>query len=78
MRINEKTNIWDVMDIFNRKWCIVTMKDGRKERLYVVDVDYETFSYDMIIYNYTGSDSYGIDDIPFNKIDEIVINGDYL
>lgn len=37
------------MDIFNRKWCIVTMKDGRKERLYVVDVDYETFGYDMII-----------------------------
>lgn len=33
------------MDIFNRKWCIVTMK----ERLYVVDVDYETFGYDMII-----------------------------
>ena len=32
----------------------------------------------MIIYNYTGSDSYGIDDIPFSKIDEIVINGDYL
>ncbi len=27
------------MDIFNRKWCIVTMKDGRKERLYVVDVE---------------------------------------
>lgn len=49
MRINEKTNIWDVMDVFNRKWCIVTMKDGRKERLYVVDVDYETFGYDMII-----------------------------
>lgn len=48
------------------------------ERLYVVDVDYETFGYDMIIYNYTGSDSYGIDDIPFSKIDEIVINGDYL
>lgn len=45
MRINEKTNIWDVMDVFNRKWCIVTMK----ERLYVVDVDYETFGYDMII-----------------------------
>ena len=66
MRINEKTNIWDVMDVFNRKWCIVTMKDGMKERLYVVD------------YNYTGSDSYGIDDIPFSKIDEIVINGDYL
>ena len=78
MRINEKTNIWNVMDIFNRKWCIVTMKDGRKERLYVVDVDYETFGYDMIIYNYTGSDSYDIDDIPFSKIDEIVINGDYL
>ena len=37
------------MDIFNRKWRIVTMKDGRKERLYVVDVDYETFGYDMII-----------------------------
>ena len=74
MRINEKTNIWDVMDVFNRKWCIVTMK----ERLYVVDVDYETFGYDMIIYNYTGSDSYDIDDIPFSKIDEIVINGDYL
>ena len=33
---------------------------------------------DMIIYNYTGSDSYGIDDIPFSKIDEIVIDGDYL
>ena len=78
MRINEKTNIWDVMDIFNRKWSIVNMKDGRKERLYVVDVDYETFGYDMIIYNYTGSDSYDIDDIPFSKIDEIVINGDYL
>lgn len=48
MRINEKTNIWDVMDVFNRKWCIVTMKDGRKERLYVVDVDYETFGYDNL------------------------------
>ena len=49
MRINGKTNIWDVMDVFNRKLCIVTMKDGRKERFYVVDVDYETFGYDMII-----------------------------
>ena len=74
MRLNDKTDIWDVMDVFNRKWRMVTMK----ERLYIVDVDYETFGYDMIIYNYTGSDSYGIDDIPFSKIDEIVINGDYL
>nr|WP_276535476.1 hypothetical protein [Ligilactobacillus apodemi] len=59
------------MDAFNCKWCIVTLKNGKKVKLYIVDVDYETFGYDMIIYNYTGSNSYGVDDIPFSKIESI-------
>ncbi|MEY8662752.1 hypothetical protein AALT52_07615 [Ligilactobacillus faecis] len=71
MKIKKETNLWDVMDAFNRKWCIVTLKNGKKVKLYIVDVDYETFGYDMIIYNYTGSNSYGVDDIPFSKIESI-------
>lgn len=71
MKIDKKADIWDVMDVFYHKWCIVTMKNGDKKKLYIVDVDYETWGYDMIIYNHTGSKSYGDDDIPFSKIDFI-------
>ena len=41
MKISKDTNLWDVMDAFNWKWCIVTLKSGKKIKLYVVDVDYE-------------------------------------
>ena len=70
MKISKDTNLWDVMDAFNWKWCIVTLKSGKKIKLYVVDVDYESFGYDIIIYNYTGSNSYG-NYIAFSDIDEI-------
>ena len=46
------------------------MKDGRVLNLYIVDVDYEAFGYNIIVYNYTGSKSYG-NDISFSDIDEI-------
>ena len=39
MKISKDTNLWDVMDAFNWKWCIVTLKSGKKIKLYVVDVD---------------------------------------
>lgn len=75
MKINKDTNLWDVMDAFNWKWCIVTLKNGKKIKLYVVDVDYESFGYDIIIYNYTGSNSYG-NYIAFSDIDSIELDKD--
>lgn len=71
MKIDKNTTVRDVMEVFYHRWAIVTMKNGNKEKLYIVDVDYETWGYDMIIYNHTGSNSYGTDDIPFSKIDSI-------
>ena len=35
-----------------------------------MDVDHEAFGYNIIVYNYTGSKSYG-NDISFSDIDEI-------
>ncbi|EGL98009.1 hypothetical protein [Ligilactobacillus salivarius] len=35
-----------------------------------MDVDYEAFGYNIIVYNYTGNKSYG-NDISFSDIDEI-------
>ena len=46
-----------------------------KIKLYVVDVDYESFGYDIIIYNYTGSNSYG-NYIAFSDIDSIELDKD--
>ena len=70
MKINKETKLWDVIKAFNWKWCVVTLKNGKRIKLYIVDVDYEAFGYNIIVYNYTGSNSYG-NDIPFSGIDEI-------
>ena len=75
MKINKETKLWDVIKAFNWKWCVVTLKNGKKIKLYVVDVDYESLGHDIIIYNYTGSNSYG-NDIPFSDIDEIELYKD--
>ena len=70
MKINKETKLWDVIKAFNWKWYVVTFKHGKRIKLYIVDVDYESFGYNIIVYNYTGSNSYG-NDIPFSDIDEI-------
>lgn len=70
MKINKETKLWDVIKAFNWKWYVVTLKNGKRIKLYIVDVDYEAFGYNIIVYNYTGSNSYG-NDIPFSDIDEI-------
>ena len=63
MKINKETKLWDVIKAFNWKWCVVTLKNGKRIKLYIVDVDYEAFGYNIIVYN--GND------IPFSDIDEI-------
>ncbi|MYU74797.1 hypothetical protein [Ligilactobacillus salivarius] len=70
MKITTQISLDDVLDNFERSWTIVRMKDGRVLNLYIVDVDYEAFGYNIIVYNYTGSKSYG-NDISFSDIDEI-------
>ena len=70
MKINKETKLWDVIKAVNWKWCVVTLKNGKRIKLYIVDVDYEAFGDNVIVYNYTGSNSYG-NDIPFSDIDEI-------
>lgn len=70
MKITTQISLDDVLDNFERSWTIVRMKDGRVLKLYIVDVDHEAFGYNIIVYNYTGSKSYG-NDISFSDIDEI-------
>lgn len=70
MKITTQISLDDVLDNFERSWTIVRMKDGRVLNLYIVDVDHEAFGYNIIVYNYTGSKSYG-NDISFSDIDEI-------
>ncbi|WP_410504976.1 hypothetical protein ABE953_08545 (plasmid) [Ligilactobacillus salivarius] len=70
MKITTQISLDDVLDNFERSWTIVRTKDGRVLNLYIVDVDYEAFGYNIIVYNYTGSKSYG-NDISFSDIDEI-------
>lgn len=70
MKITTQISLDDVLDNFERSWTIIRMKDGRVLNLYNVDVDYEAFDYNIIVYNYTGSKSYG-NDISFSDIDEI-------
>lgn len=70
MKITTQISLDDVLDNFERSWTIVRMKDGWVLNLYIVDVDYEAFGYNIIVYNYTGSKSYG-NDISFSDIDEI-------
>ena len=55
MKITTQISLDDVLDNFERSWTIVRMKDGRVLNLYIVDVDYEAFGYNIIVYNYTGS-----------------------
>ncbi|MSE06163.1 hypothetical protein GKC34_10325, partial [Lactobacillus salivarius] len=54
MKINKETKLWDVIKAFNWKWCVITLKNGKRIKLYIVDVDYEAFGYNIIVYNYTG------------------------
>ena len=51
MKINKETKLWDVIKAFNWKWCVVTLKNGKRIKLYIVDVDYEAFGYNIIVYN---------------------------
>lgn len=81
MKITPKTDLEDVLKNFLCSWVIVTMKDGRKLRLYIVDVDDEFQRNDeddepelnTIIYNTTGSNSYG-NGIAFDDVDSIELD----
>lgn len=80
MKINSKTELYDVEKKFVCSWVVVHMKDGRKLHLYIVDVDDEFQRNDegpelkAIVYNTTGSNSYGngiaFDDIDFIERDD--------
>ena len=78
MKITPKTDLEDVLKNFLCSWVVVTMKDGRKLHLYVVDVDDEFQRNDepelnAIVYNTTGSNSYG-NGIAFDDIDSIELD----
>lgn len=81
MKITPKTDLEYVLKNFLCSWVIVTMKDGRKLRLYIVDVDDEFQRNDeddepelnAIIYNTIGSNSYG-SGIAFDDIDSIELD----
>lgn len=83
MKITPTTDLDDVLDAFVCSWVIVTMKDGRKLHLYIVDVDDEFQRHDeddepelnAIVYNTTGSNSYG-NGIAFDDIDSIELDKD--
>lgn len=83
MKITPNTDLWTVDSHFSGSWTIVTMKDGRKLHLYVVDVDDEFQRHDedwepelnAIVYNTTGSNSYG-NGIAFDDIDSIELDKD--
>lgn len=84
MKITPKTDLEDVLKNFLCSWVIVTMKDGRKLRLYIVDVDDEFQRNDeadepelnAIIYNTTGSNFYG-NGIAFDDIDSIELDDNH-
>lgn len=84
MKITPKTDLEDVLKNFLCSWVIVTMKDGRKLRLYIVDVDDEFQRNDeddepelnAIIYNTTGSNSYG-NGIAFDDVDSIELDDNH-
>ena len=81
MKITSKTSLWDVESHFAFSWVIVHMKGGSKLHLYIVDVDDEFQRNDeedepelkAIVYNTTGSNSYG-NGIAFDDIDSIDVN----
>lgn len=84
MKITPKTDLEDVLKNFLCSWVIVTMKGGRKLRLYIVDVDDEFQRNDeddepelnAIIYNTTGSNSYG-NGIAFDDIGSIELDDNH-
>ena len=84
MKITPKTNLWDVNNNFAGSWVVIHMKDGRTLHLYIVDTDDEFQRNDeddepelnAIIYNTTGSNSYG-NGIAFDDIDSIEVDDNH-
>ena len=74
MKINDKTNIYDVDKAFVGDWVYVTFKSGEVKKVFVVDIDIEPDNDigDAIVYNTTGSLSYG-DAIYLKDVDQIEV-----
>ena len=72
MLINEKTSNFSVFEEFSERWCKIKLKNGDVKKIYIVDVDGESEERDIIIYNDTGSDSYG-DAIPCSDSESIEV-----
>ncbi|WP_040468378.1 hypothetical protein [Limosilactobacillus gastricus] len=74
MKINDKTNIYDVDKAFVGEWVNVTFKSGEVKKVFVLDIDIEPDNDigDAIIYNTTGSLNYG-NDIYLKDVDQIEV-----
>ncbi|WP_040468380.1 hypothetical protein [Limosilactobacillus gastricus] len=72
MKITDQTYIYDIDDAFSGKWVNVRFKNGQIKKVFMVDIDFDNDISEAIVYNTTGSFSYG-NAIYLKDVDQIEV-----